>query len=215
MLATIMTMVLMSCDKEEDISSDSVENYVDEVVFDMQEEGNCGRFGCYEFVFPITIDFADGSSLEVNDYEALRDAIKAWREANGGGERPTLGFPLEVIDEDGSIISVDDRAELHALRVECRREFFANHRPLGHRFRGQFCFRINYPITFELPGGELVEVDGPIELKHKIRIWKSNHDATDERPEIQFPITVTMEDGTEVEVASKEDLQQLKEECTG
>lgn len=215
LLLLVMSVFMISCDKEESITSDTVENYIDEVVFDMQEEGNCGRFGCYEFVFPITIDFPDSSSLDVNDYEELRDAIQAWHEANPDGGKPSLGFPLEVIDEEGTIISVDDRAELRQLRVECRREFFANHRPFGHRFRGQFCFSLNYPLTFVLPDGETVQVDGPSELKLRIRAWKRNNESTDERPTLQYPVTVTMEDGTEVEVASKEELQALKDECSG
>jgi len=39
----------------------------------MQARGNCGKFGCFEFVFPINIVFADTFEVEVESYEELKN----------------------------------------------------------------------------------------------------------------------------------------------
>ena len=170
----------------------------------MQRQGNCGRFGCYEFVFPVTINFPDETTTEVEDYMEMREALKAFREANPeADERPELAFPLEVMAEDGTVISVSSRAELHELRMECRREFFENHGPRGHRFRGHgFCFRLIYPVTIIFPDGITEVVDGPWALKYELRDWKRDNPDSEERPALQYPLTVKLEDGTEVTVGN-------------
>ena len=205
---------IFACDKNESISSDEVENYVDEAMFSLQEEGNCGKFGCYEFVFPLTIAFTDGTTQEIDSYDALRDALKSWKEANSEiDERPTLVFPIEVISEDGEVISVADRNELRQLHMQCRRTFFNNHRPGGHQHRGQFCFSLVFPLELEFADGTRAAVNDRMELKETVRAWKAENTVVDGRPEIVFPIEVELEDGTIVEVDSKDALHELKVSC--
>jgi len=204
---------LTSCDKEDTVSTADVENYVDETIFDMQERGNCGRFGCYEFVFPITIAFGE-TSTEIADFDALKEAIKNYRESNPDGERPTLGFPLEVISQEGEVISVASQEELHELRIACRRDFFQRHGHRGHGNRGMSCFKVDFPHSILLPDETVVEVNSVDELKLAVRTWKSENPGERARPVLVFPVTVTMEDGTSVEVESKEALVALKEECS-
>ena len=196
------------------LRGDSVENYIDEVVFDMQRHGNCGKFGCYEFVFPLVISFPDGTEAEVDDYPAMREALKSYRETNPDGEKPTLGYPLEVMTQDGEIISVADSGELQVLNRECRRDFFIRHHHRGHRFRGMFCFRLTYPVSIVFPDETVKEIPGPHILQHTLRFWRANHPDSEERPELQYPVTVKMEDGTTVTVESKEALKELKDECS-
>lgn len=213
MLSLLILAVFTACDKDENLSTDNIENYVDEVVFDMQSEGNCGKFGCYEFVFPITISFADGTTTEIDDYPSLREALRTYREENPDGERPTLGFPLEVMSEDGEVITVASKDELHDLRVQCRRDFFMRHGHRGHRFRGMFCFTLNFPLSIEMPDGTTAEVADRMEMKDTLRAWKIDNPDSEDRPELVFPITVTMEDGTEVTVEDKDALKELKDSC--
>jgi hypothetical protein len=213
MVALALMTMLVSCDKEESISSDSVENYVDEVVFNMQREGNCGKFGCYEFVFPITIVFADGSETEIADYPSLREALKSYREANPDSERPSLGFPLEVMTEEGEVLSVASAEELAALRRECRRDFFATHGHKGHRFRGMSCFKLSFPVSVVFPDSSTAEAADRMELKQLLRNWHADNPDAEERPTLQYPLTVIMEDGTTTTVDSREALMELKDSC--
>lgn len=213
-LALLILAVFTACNKEETLSSDDVENYIDGVVFDMQSEGNCGKFGCYEFVFPISISFPDGSSVSVEDYAGLREALRTYHEENPDGDRPTLAFPLEVMTEDGEVITVASQDELHELRIQCRRDFFGRHGHRGHRFRGMFCFTLNFPLSIDFPDGTNTEVADHMALKDALRAWKADHPDSVDRPELAFPITVTMEDGTEVTVESKDALKELKDSCS-
>ena len=121
--------VMVSCDKEilntEEIGI--TENFVNQSVFEMQKMGNFGKFGCYEFVFPITIDFLDESTAEVASYEELRSTVATWKENNTAAEaRPHLAFPIEVISEEGAITSVEDFNALGALKRACAKKFFEN-----------------------------------------------------------------------------------------
>lgn len=202
---------ITSCDKEDSIVVEDIENYTDGIVADLQDSSKCGRHGCFEFVFPITIDFPDGSSATVEDYDGLRDAITAYREANPDtDEKPSLGFPLEVVDSEGNVISVASQEELRELRQTCRR---SRRGPKGNRRGGNFCFKLVFPVSLDLPDAGTVEVADRMALKQEIRAWKAANPDSDERPSLAFPLTVMTEDGTETEVASKEDLDALKASC--
>ena len=213
-----MTLFLFTvgCDKTESLTSTEIENYTDEVVFNMQRDGNCGKFGCYEFVFPIDITLPGAvDAVTVESYEELREAIKAWKEANPDStERPSLAFPIEVVTQDGDVLSIASKAELHELRMECRRNFFERHRAKGHRHRGHLCFKLVFPVNVDFPDDGVQTAADRMELKSLIRAWKEANPDAEERPELVFPITVEMEDGTTVEVADRDALKELKDSCS-
>lgn len=209
-----MISVLISCNKEEVETPEFVENFTDQAVFEMQARGNCGKFGCFEFVFPIDIVFADASEAEVNSYEELRDAIMTWKEANPEeSQRPTFTFPIEVVSEDGDVISVANESELMELRRACRKTFFERHHHRGHMARGTHCFSLVFPVTVSFPDGTSVPAEDHQALKNLLREWKDANRESSERPELVFPLKVQMEDETVVDVANKEALHDLKSSC--
>lgn len=123
------SIFMISCEKESLNTEElgTTENYVNQSVFEMQKMGKFGKFGCYEFVFPISIDLPDASTSEVNSYEELRETVIAWKENNQEvKERPHLAFPLEVVSDEGTITSVEDFQSLGELRRECAKKFFEN-----------------------------------------------------------------------------------------
>lgn len=199
-----------ACEKSDLATTEEVDNYVVSAITDMETDARCGRHGCYEFVFPIVIVLPDGSEVSADSYEALRTAIKSWREANPDAEgRPQLAFPLDVLSEDGEVISVDSREALLELRKECRRQ---NPRP-GHGPLAKACFRIQYPLTVALPNGTQVTFPGPQELKQAARRWCNAYPRNCKRPQLVFPVTVVFRDGTTVEAQSKQALKALKDAC--
>jgi len=214
LLALGAITLFSSCEKEDLNVTEDVEFYVNSSVFDIEERGNCGRFGCYSFVFPISIQFPDSSVVEVEDYENLRTTIRDWKEANPDVEnRPHLAFPLEVMDEEGTIISVESRADLRKLRIECRREFFKERRDKRGKHLGGDCFRPVFPLNIALPDGNTITATDRRDLQQKTRRWKANNPNAEERPALAFPIQVEYRDGTIVDVASREDLKALREDC--
>lgn len=191
-----------------------VENFVDESLFRLQSEGNLGRFGCYELVFPVTIGFPDSSTATADSYDDLIYSLQEWKQANPDADgRPTFVFPIEVLSEDGEVISVASEEELKELKQECGGNYFGKHESKGHKGNCTPCFEMVFPITIQLPDDTTAEAASREELKDLVREWKeANPDAT-ERPEIVFPVEVEMEDGTVVTVNSKEELKELRESC--
>lgn len=226
LIALFSLTILTSCNNEstEDVT---VEQTLDElledadtdvytaiVMFNLQEGASVGPFGCFELVFPITIEFPDAATAEVNDYDELKAEIIAWKDANPDAtDRPNFTYPIEVLSSDGELISVNSKDELKDLKKDCKNDF----PKFGHHKYGKCsdpCFDIVFPLTISFPDGTSADAADRAELKALVRDWKeANPDAT-EKPEIVFPIQVEMEDdGTIVTVNDKDELKALKESC--
>lgn len=212
-----MLTIFVACDKSNDLST---EELVDQALYSAQERGGMGRFGCYELVFPVTIVLPDSTTAEVNSYEEMKQALRTYFQANGGGghhgNRPHISFqfPISVVSQDGEIITVNSQDELRALREECGGGTFGNHGPQGHGQHGLSCFEIVFPITVLFPDGTTAEAADRQALHLLIRTWRQNNPGATGRPQISFPITVKMDDdGSLVTVNSREELRQLKEDC--
>jgi hypothetical protein len=219
-LGLIMAMFagsfFIGCQQEE--SAADVENYVLQSMYEIEERSGTGMAGCYELVFPVTVQFPDSTTQEVLSYEELKQAIRDWYESNNQmprpHNRPHLVFPYEVITEDGEVISISNFQELMDLRRACIAAVFGpNHH--GHLGKDRHCFKPVFPFTLEFPDGDLVTVNNPQELQQAIRAWKQENPGSHERPEFVFPITVQLRDGTQVVVNSAAELAALKEECRG
>ena len=216
MVALVAGVFLTGCQKEE--SAADVENYVLQSIYEIEERSGTGMAGCYELVFPVTLQFPDSTTQEVNSYEELKQAIRDWFHSTDLHPRPHfrpfLTFPYDVITEDGELITITNFQELMDLRRACITDVFGpDHH--GHLGKDRACFRPVFPFTLEFPDGDLVTVNTPRELQQAIRTWKHEHPDSNARPEFVFPITVKLRDGTEVVVNSAAELAALKEECRG
>lgn len=196
-----------------------VENFVDESISSIQDRVAAGRAGCVEFVFPITVTFADSTMATAEDYETLYATIKAWKEANvsEGGERrnnkPDLVFPVQVINEEGEIIDIATQEELRAVYQECRRSGNGNRGNRGHKGKGYSCFSIVYPVTVDFPDGTSEMFEDRTTLKSAVKAYKEANPDAEERPIVAYPLTVEYDDGTQATVESKDALKELKEAC--
>ena len=202
-----------SCQKEDDVTE--VENFVLQSMMGLENDCAAGRAGCYELVFPITLQFSDSSLVSVNNYDELKQAIREWIIANGGRpkpwNRPTLVFPIQVINEAGEIITVETQEELRELKALCTPG------PGGHgggHHHGP-CFTLVFPITLSFPDSTQVTVNSKEEMREAIHAWKEANPGTPGRPDFVFPFTVELKDGTQVIVNTKEELRALKEDCRG
>ena len=121
--------------------------------------------------------------------------------------RPTYNFPLEMISEEGNVITINSNQQLIRARRACIRQF----RP--HHGRGEICFRLVYPLTLVFPDGATQEVAGPRAMQFAVRQWRANNPDAEERPGFQFPISVTLVNGDVIEVADSAELQALRDSC--
>lgn len=87
----------------------------------LRNKGERGdRQSCFTLSFPLTYDFPDGSSVIFDDKESKKEALKAYREANGRDtERPTLAYPVTVEYEDGTTATAESKDALNTLKEEC------------------------------------------------------------------------------------------------
>jgi len=215
-LSVLVAGFFSSCQKEE--SAADVENFVLQSMYEIEERCASGMEGCYELVFPVTLEFADGTTQEVLDYDGLRQAIRDWLQANAGvrplPNRPHLVLPFDVLNDAGEVITVSTLEELVALRRACIVATFGpNHH--GHIGKDRPCFRPVFPLTLAFPDSTQATVNTPLELQQALRTWKVANPGSTERPEFVFPITVQKRDGTQVIVNTPEELKALKADCRG
>ncbi len=221
-LGFVLLTILVACE-DENITSEvdgTVENYVLESVESLEDSAQCGRHGCFELVFPVSISFPDETTAEVNDFEELRDAISTWKTENTEVEgRPGFVYPIEVVSSEGEVITVNDAEELSALRIECGRGFrFGRHARRGRGFFGKGgpgtpCFEIVYPITIQFPDSTTAEVADRESLKGAVRNWREDNPGVRARGAVVFPIEVQLDDESIISVESKEALRDLKGIC--
>lgn len=218
-----------SCQQEDGVAD--VENFVLQSTMGIEDQCGAGRSGCYELVFPITLQFADSTTAVVNSYDEMKLAIRTWFEANGGGNgngghhggghhgnggpsglgRPVIVLPFQVITETGEIVTIETIEQLREIRALCNQGGPGGPGGPG----GAPCFTLNFPLTISFPDGSQVVVNTKEEIKAAARAWNMNNPGEHARPVFVFPITVTLQDGTLLVVNSKEELIALKEECRG
>lgn len=164
------------------------------------------RNECFELVFPVTFTMADASVIVVESKEGM-SAIRDWYEVNPDVEdKPVKTFPLEVIYEDGTIVSVANEEALMALHIDCRSE---NNNGEGRRGK---CFEFEYPISFTMPDGSVLTIESK-EGMVAIREWRIAHPDAEERPMLVFPVNITFKDSTSQTVNDIEEMEAIRLEC--
>lgn len=216
-VAFVLAMIgLASCDKSSlDVTSE--EYFTLGAMDSLHHNGGCGRGSCFEFVYPITIQFADGTTAEVTSNDNLRETIHTWKENNPSAtERPTLVFPVDVLAKDGTVTSVASETELKSLLATCPPPGRGKGRGRGHKpgDNGKNCFTLNFPVTVQLPDSTTAEAADGAALHTILHNWKKNNPTSRVRPTLVFPISVTLSDGTTQSVASKAELAALKDGCS-
>lgn len=205
-----LIMISLSACQKNNVSPLDVDYYTENAMDSIHDGAGCGRMGCLEFVYPVTLEFPDGSTVDVNSAEEMKETIKSWREDNPDAEeRPKLSFPLDVLDALGNVITVEDADELRKLNRACH--ILKRHHKRGEM--GKPCFKLVFPLSIEFPDGTTAEAADHKALHQLVREWRKANPDAEGRPALIFPVKVTLEDGTEQTVNSKEDLQALKESC--
>lgn len=191
-----------------DLTTDDVDAEYDELDAEFLTTDNGLRGPCFTLVFPVTVVFPDSTEFTAASLDELKEALADWKaNATPGEGRPHLKFPFEVETADGEIVTVENKEDLIALKKDCVRE--------RKRQAIRKCFDLVYPVNIELPNGEVVEIDSKTEMKIFLHSWAHRNRGKDLRPKIQLPFQVTLEDGTVIDITSKDDLLQALEDCKG
>lgn len=195
----------------------------------LEESGEMGCGGCFSLVYPVTVLLPDESEVTATSREEIREAIAAYLEANPPqnnrpfrllrGFRPELVFPYEVQLEDGTILTIESRADLRAILEDCGFDPERLHRPRGgsHGQHGglNHCFNLVYPLTLTFPDGTTTTVDDREEMRIAFRDWRIANPNAGARPVLTYPYEVELQDGTVLTISSDEDRVDLRETCGG
>lgn len=215
MLALLfVSLMQVSCSKEEQLTNEELESYAEEVIFRTQESVNMGTFGCYDLVFPVTVLFPDRTTTEVSSYEEMHSTIVQWRRSNPRVKaRPQLQLPYEVTDEDGQIYLIDSFAKQLELRKACAKTFFDNNGPKGHKDRPKQCFIVVFPLTIHYPDGTTLLVENRMEFQSALREWVEANPNANGRPIVGLPFTVLLRNGNKVLIETRDELRRLRASC--
>ncbi|OEK05385.1 hypothetical protein [Roseivirga misakiensis] len=155
---------------------------------------------CFDFVFPVSLTVPDGTELTIedgNDWGQVRE----WYQANPDERaRPEFIFPLDITFGD-STVTVDNNMDLFRARGACEVDR-SNSR----------CFDFVFPITFIMADDSEIEL-GSNEDWHLIRAWYVANPDAETKPDLVFPVQITLEDGTVVTVDSEEELENQRQGC--
>lgn len=177
---------------------------------------------CFQIVFPITINYPDGSSEAVNSEEELDQKMIAWFEANMDAEDfPTIAFPINVT-VNGEAQQVANDEALCDLLHECYGDDDWEGEPGDDDWDDidvdvYVCYELVYPVTVQAEDGTQTTIDSEDEFETFVMDLFENIDTTQAEPEFPdfdfvYPITVTQNEET-ITVNSEEELEALEEAC--
>ncbi len=205
----LITVSMFSCNVDELSTS---ENFINDSTDKICTETRTGDKGCFEFVFPITIVFADASTVEVNSYEEMRAAFKTWKTANPSVKgRPSIQFPYTVTKDDGTLVTIENAEQMKELVASCGPIKGDGGGPKGDgpKGNGTPCFKINFPVSVTTTSKGVVVITTREEFKTLLKELRK----TKERLELVYPVTLTLKDGTVVTVNSAEEIKAIKDGC--
>ncbi|MFN3969304.1 hypothetical protein [Flavobacterium sp.] len=154
------------------------------------------QFFCFQFVYPLTLSYNDGTLITVATEEGLLDILIA--------ETETLfitgiAFPFQVLQE-GAVITIDDETEFYDLIEEC------GFSPINDDVLQFSCLQMVFPISVINDNGVTIVVNTQAELESLL--------ISGTLVEIVFPISVTQNNEVIV-VNDLYELFELYDECDG
>ena len=209
LFAGLMMTVFVACNKEETVVS-SEDFTIASLLEDegpFSKHGPRGRKGdCFDVVFPVMVEFPDGSSSEAANKEGLAEILKAWKAANPDAtSRPKIAIPFDVQLKDGTLASIESEEDLKALMGTCKV------RPHGRKPDVKPCAHFVFPVSFTYKD-TVTTVNSREELAKYLHKWRQSNPAAGTHPTLVFPITIKTPAGNKV-VNSQEELRAAEKMC--
>lgn len=187
---------------------------IDTTIWD--EDFGFEYIGCYEIVFPFSVELTDGTIVEVNNHMEYCDLLL---EGNIQG----FAFPMTLINAEGETVTVNNQEELDALIAEC---FDFEGEMVGdliNLFIGGLsdpasgidpCFEISFPMSaveVDWEGNEGNEITFN-SFEEILEVFEAGPDSP--LYNIIYPVTVTLTStGEEIELQNTNELIELLITC--
>jgi hypothetical protein len=75
------------------------------------------------------------------------------------------------------------------------------------------CFQIVFPMSYEMPNGDIITGESREDLHMKMNAWHKEHPDVREKATMVFPITIVYWDGKELIVNNQEEFKRAHEPC--
>ena len=155
----------------------------------------------FKFVFPVSFEMPDGSTIIANDKDQLKSSIKAWHDENPDTkEKPKLVYPVDLEFRGGKIVTVNNEEEMKKLRKKIK-----------ERQRSKKPFKFVFPVSFEMPDGSTITANDREGLKSLIKAWYDENPDSKQKPKLIYPVDLDFGDGKIVTVNSEEEMKEIKE----
>lgn len=162
---------------------------------------------CFVFVYPITYEMPDGTTITGNTKKEIAIGIKVWYEAHPDfQQKPTLQYPIDIIYGD-KIITINNEEEMKKAYEWCK----------GDKGDKRKCFGLIYPVNYILPDGTEVTFDGKsdIEAKRIITAWYEAHPDVAQKPVLDYPVDIKWLNGEITTINSQKQMRRAKASCDG
>lgn len=209
LIALIAMLGFSSCEQQEELIIEDFGPTTDTILFNGRGPQSPGllRPGdrCFELVFPVTLEFPNGTTEEVADKEEYLKAIARWKRSHPRDRRlPKIAFPYEIMLKDGTMTTIENMEDLKDVLENCRPMRRPHVKP---------CYKVVFPVTVKFPDNSTQVAGSAEEFKSLIEAWRQANPNAEGRPEIVFPYTVELPNGTKITLESLQDIRELIQAC--
>lgn len=187
-------------------TSQTAENYERTAMNDGSEDDFLDNNSCTELLFPLTatINGQEITLISSLDYEKV---LEIMGEFNDDDDTVIFNFPIRVKLSNYTELTVASEADFNELKTQCEEASNAMEEAIS-------CVNISFPITM-LTYDVNIEQTGTVVVQSEEQLYNFMTDLnSDEYFSVKYPITVTLSDGTTVQVNSDAEFQDSIEECT-
>tara|TARA_B100000029_G_scaffold256626_1_gene253356 strand:+ start:810 stop:1997 length:1188 start_codon:yes stop_codon:yes gene_type:complete len=157
--------------------------------FEENQEWDVKR--CFVFVFPITFEMPDGSTITVEtDDESGWSGLESWYNNDENEAEPSLQYPVDIVletEEGEETVTINSEGDMNSVEEACRGELEEYDEENEVE-----CFEYVLPITFEMPDGSTITVEDE-EGWFLLRRWYEENIETVGEPSLQYPVDIILE----------------------
>ena len=160
---------------------------------------------CTELLFPLTAT-VNGKQITLISKLDFSTVLNIMGEFNDDSDAVTFNFPIRVKTSNYTEVTVNNQAELDALKEECEQAEADGKDAIS-------CIDINFPVTM-LTYSISLEQTGTVVLESQEQLYTFMTDLqSDELFAVNYPINVTLSNGTSTEINSDTEFQNAVSEC--
>lgn len=192
LISLLLTTILFSCTTEE--PTENIEPIAFKNIGDLD---GLDRGDCFDFLYPVTYNMPDGSSITIENEEEITQ-LRAWYQENPRyTQRPAFQYPLDIISIDGTIVTILVNEDLREAYSSCDEEK---------------CYELVYPVTYIMPDGSLIPIASDGSTGEFLRWYNENPDIQD-RPVLQYPVDIILLDGAILTIDTEAEMQEVIADC--